>query len=330
MSYRWILVVVAIAARVSAQPLVGQPTSDQDVKPWAVGVVQAEQAAALQLYGEGNAEFQAEHFDAALTKYSEALKHWDHPAIHFNMTVCLINLDRPLEAKDHLEKALRFGEEPLGHAMYSQGLTYRHSLDGQIARVKIVCAEPGTVVSLDGASLFTGPGETDRFLMPGRHQIVATKVGYLTVAETLELQPARLTKYDVHLIALKSAAKLTQRWATWKPWTVVAVGAGVAGLGGISHAVANHDFNTYDSNIEMRCPHGCNAAMATQLTDLDSIKHHGYIAQDIAFSLYGVGAAIVITGVIGLVLNRPHTFVDAVPSITPTSGGATLSVGWSL
>ena len=302
------------------------------VKPWVVGVSEDEQKVALELYAQANVEFQGARFAQAVTKYKEALKHWDHPAIHFNLAVSLINLDQPLDAHEHLEQALKYGADPFGADLYAQGLTYRHSLDGQIARVKIACSEPGTSLTLDGAYLFTAPGEVERIVLPGKHQVVGTKQGYLTASETLELLPARLTKYDVHLVALRSAVKVVRRWAAWKPWAVLGSGGGALALGGAAYALANHDFHSYDTGIAAHCPHGCDATMVSALSDLTATKRHGELAQGVAVSLFAIGGAVAVAGAIAVVLNQPHSAVEHVPmlpAIAPTPGGATLMLGGS-
>ena len=294
------------------------------VEPWAAGVTDAEQAVALDLYEQGNVEFQASRFAQALAKYGDALKHWNHPAIHFNMAVCLINLDQPLEARVHLEKALEFGAPALGAEIYSQGLTYKHSLDGQIARVAIACSEPGAVVTLDGTNMFTSPGEAERFVLPGRHQVVATKPGFLTSSETLDLQPAKLTKYDVRLVAFKSTAKLVRRWQPWVPYAVVAGGVAVAGVGALFYRAASDNFARYDAGVRSNCPRGCDAAMAAALGDVNARKQRGEVEQGVAFSLFATGGAALIAGLVGIVLNQPHTSLE----VAPTASGATASIRW--
>jgi hypothetical protein len=320
-----VITALIVSVRAEAQPQPHDPAAAP--KPWSIGVSDDEQRVALALYDEGNVEFQAARFAQALAKYSEALKHWDHPAIHFNMTVCLINLDQPIEAKLHLERALQHGEEPLGPDMYAQGLTHRHSLDGQIARVKITCREPETTVTLDGGFLFTAPGEVERLVLPGRHQIVGTKPGYATASDTIELQPARVTQYEVHLVALKAPTKLVRPWVPWKPWAVLGGGVATLGFGALAYVAARHRFDDYDNGVASRCPSGCDAAMVAAMPDLGEMKHGGYVARDFAIVLFVAGGALVTTGIVGLVLNQPHAVLErraVTPAIVPTTGGATL------
>jgi hypothetical protein len=315
-----VLVMLAVMVAVAhAQPV--------ETKPWVVGVSDDEQKVALALYEEGNADFQAARFAQAVVKYKEALKHWDHPSIHFNLAVSFINLDQPLEANEHLEKAMKYGEEPLGPELYAQGITHRHSLDRQIARVKIICKEPGTALTLDGTFLFTAPGEIEKVVLPGKHQVVGEKPGFLTASEPLELWPGKPTEHEVHLIALKAATKLERRWPSWQPWAVLAGGGGALVLGGASLGFAKHEFNSYDAGVATRCPSGCDAATAAaMLSDLRSTKSHGDVAQDIGFALLGIGGAAAIAGVVGVVLNQPHAVVERPINVTPTNGGAALTI----
>ena len=139
---RCVACVVAVwVTHASAQPAtVPDMPSDDGVRPWAQGVSETEQEMARALYLEGNAEFIESRFARALAKYREAIQHWDHPAIRFNMAVCLINLDQPVEAREALERSLSYGSTPLGHDAYTQGTTYRKLLDWQLSHVTATCS----------------------------------------------------------------------------------------------------------------------------------------------------------------------------------------------
>jgi tetratricopeptide (TPR) repeat protein len=295
-------------------------------KPWAAGVSESEQAIALALYEQGNAEFQAARFAQALAKYAEALKHWDHPAIHFNMTVCLINLDQPIEAKTHLDRALAYGADAIGGDMFAQGLTYQHSLDGQIARVRISCKEPGASITLDGTFLFTGPGELERMVLPGAHQVVASKAGYLTRSESLQLSSSKVTRYEVRLVAFKAETHYARRWATWKPYAVLGGGVALGALGGLAYLLATHEIDQYDAGVAAACPHGCDAAANAMLDDVNAHRSHGELARDIAVALFALGGTAVLAGTVGIVVNQPRAVSESAP--TAQRGGRELLVTW--
>ena len=131
-----------------------------DDQPWAAGVSAADQKTAFALYAEGNGFFEHDRYKEALEKYDQAIKVWDHPAIRYNAAVCLINLDRWLEAYDYLTAALRYGEAPLGHDIYRQAEMQMTSVSKEVADLQVKCDEPGATVRLDGEK-GTGHGAVD-------------------------------------------------------------------------------------------------------------------------------------------------------------------------
>jgi tetratricopeptide (TPR) repeat protein len=294
-------------------------------------VSEADQATALDLYAAGNRDFIESRFAEALAKYKEAIKYWDHPAIRFNMAVCLINLDQPFEAMDNLTRSLAFGEAALGADANAQGLIYRKLLDAQLTHVKIASREPGTQITLDGKFLFTAPGDANEILLPGEHQVIASRIGYLTASKTLILVPGGRTAYDVPPLEIKVATRIVRHWTPWVPWVVLASGAALASAGAASYIAASHNFTSYDSGITERCPAGCGPVMLASFADLRRQKERGETEQVLAFSLISAGAAAVIAGGIGLIVNQPRVQVenDHVRAVvTPMPGGATLAVRW--
>lgn len=323
----------ALSTRAHAQPspAITPAASSEAPRPWAAGVSEAEQATALELYVAGNREFAEARFAQALANYKEALQHWDHPAIRFNMAVCQISIEQRLEAKDNLERSLVYGDRPLGADAYRQGLTYRKLLDAQLAHVQVDCPEPGTQVTLDGKYLLTGPGTADRFLLPGEHQVVASKVGFLTASEALVLVAGKRTIHDIRPLAFKAATRTVRRWEAWKPWAVLAGGGAVVGAGALSYVAAAHNIASYDHEITARCPEGCYGDTAAKLSSLRPLTHRSRIEQLVAFSLFSAGGAVVIAGVIGLIVNQPRTQLDPdqpLPTVAPAPGGATVSMSW--
>lgn len=303
-----------------------------ETRPWALAVSPAEQAIATQLYAEGNHEFTESHFAQALARYKEAIGHWDHPAIRYNMAICLINLDQPVEAQDSLEKSLAFGPAPLGADVYAQGVTYRKLLHGQLGHVRISCQEPGAEVTLDGAHLFTGPGALEQFLLPRAHQVTVTRPGFLTASKTLVLAAGALTTYDVPMLELKPTARIVRRWATWKPWAVLAGGVALAGLGTGGYYLAKRDFEVYDARVERHCGGGCDTDELAATPSIGARRSRAELEQVIAFSLFTVGGATVAAAVIGVVLNQPRVQLESIrarPSVTPVPGGASASLTWS-
>lgn len=335
MATGWLLagLLALLAARANAQPAVEPeaPADADEHRPWAVGVSKVEQATALALYESGNREFAESRFAQALAKYKEAIRHWDHPAIRFNMAVCLINLDQPVEAMEDLARGLGFGDGPLGPDAYTQGLTYRKLLDAQLAHLKIGCGEPGTQITLDGKYRFTAPGALDEIVLPGEHQVVATRTGFVTVTRTLVLVAGKRTRYDVPPLEVRVAARMVRRWPVWAPWLVLAGGAAAVAVGAQSYVAARANFASYDRDITTRCPDGCDAATVARYPDFREHRSLGDIEQVAALSLFAAGGAAIVAGTIGLLFNEPRVQVEsshAQAAVVPLPGGAAISMAW--
>ena len=105
-------------------------------RPWAKGVPQAKQEKAFALFRDGNSALKESLFVKAAQIYREALQSWDHPAIHYNLALALVNLDQPLETHEHLLAALKYGAAPLDSDKYEQALRYRALVEKQLAKEK--------------------------------------------------------------------------------------------------------------------------------------------------------------------------------------------------
>ena len=80
-----------------------------DVRPGAQGVSPADQKTALLAFREGNGLLNDGLFARAAETYKGALTHWKHPAIYYNLSLALMNLDQPVEAYESMENATKFG-----------------------------------------------------------------------------------------------------------------------------------------------------------------------------------------------------------------------------
>jgi hypothetical protein len=306
-------------------------------RPWAANVPQERQDQALILYEEANKLFEDSQHAAALAKYRESLKLWDHPAIHYNAAVALIYLDQPLAAYDNLESALKYGTAPFNGDTYQQALTYRKLLHGQLAELKVTCAEPGAEVALDGRPLFVGPGEATQRLLPGPHQLVARKPVFLTETRSLTLLPGKPAFETLRLQDIRTLpTKTVRRWPVWKPLAVVGAGVLVAAVGLPFSLAARNDFNAFDTWAKENCSNnggtGCPATMRPPPSVTDA-KNRGGVENVVAVSLFSVGAAVAASGVALLILNQPRvvpadetTRAQLLPLLGPGTLG--VSMAW--
>lgn len=286
-----------------------------DDKPWAKDVPQEKQDRAFGLYEEANKLFADGEYKRALEKYEAAIAQWDHPSIRYNLAVCLINLDRPVDAYQNLQQALRFGEAPLGSALYNEGLNYQKLLGKQVAEVEITSKEQGTRISLDGKPLTLVDGRALTMVaVNDPHEVIASKPGYQTLRQPLDrLPPGKKTTIELKLQKLDGTR--------WKPWAVIAGGAVVAGVGGYVYGLARSEFDAYEAAVATKCPCASDADLGAD-ADLPGRARTKEIA---AYSMFALGGVTMVTGVVLLVRGRGTTVT---PTVTKDSAGVTFVGSW--
>jgi tetratricopeptide (TPR) repeat protein len=304
-------------------------------RPWASGVKPTEQQAALALFHEGNVELNDGLFAKAAEKYKDALTHWNHPAIHYNLALALMNLDQPIDAFENFQLAIKFGEAPLqSKDKFDNAKNYLVILSHAIGEVEVVCNKAGAKVAIDGKEVFTAPGVYRGKVKVGKHQIVATLEGHPTRVEATDIQPGPPFKIELHLYTVAELTRYRRKWdAAWTPYVVMGGGLAVGVLGGVFELLASNKYSTYDQQVAT-----CGAACmnSQSLKDLrssgDTFKTTGYV-------LYGAGAAAVVTGAVLWWINRPEAYqiraedlqpegepqVHITPVVSPTFAGAALS-----
>jgi hypothetical protein len=300
--------------------LEAQPPGQENV--WSKGVPEPERRAADALFKEGNALLRESITISAAAKYREALAHWDHPNIHYNLALALMSLDQPVETHGHLVAAMRFGPSPLGAERFEHARNYRALLEHQLVRVKIRCAVPGASVSLDGRPLFAAPGEQEALLPAGRHTFVASKPGLVTNTAVRTLEGGQALDLDLEVKSLEQLTDYRRRWPVWQPWTLVAAGAVVAGGGGALHYTGLQKISWVDSQSRARCPDGC----AAEPGDLASARRQGATFQGLGYAAYGVGGAAIVTGAVLVLLNRGERVVRTYDGETPARAGPRASL----
>lgn len=292
------------------QQAAGQSSS---VRPWAVGVTPENQQKALRLFREGNTLLKDSVFGQAAVKYREALGFWDHPAIHYNMVLALLNMDRPTEVLQHLEKAMAYGPDPIDPEKFEQAKSYKALTQAQLTHLIVRCEEEGAVVSMDGQELFTAPGQFDGYVRPGPHSIVAKKEGFMNNEVSPALIAGGKAEYDMVLILAADAVEYRRRWAVWKPWTVFGAGIVVAGVGAALHISGRNAISDYDKEVEAAGNAGVDA------DDIKGKKDSGLRNQKIGVAMYGVGGAAIAAGATLLVMNRSKPYNPVTGELMDTS-----------
>jgi len=316
---------LAITAGVaSAQVAPPEQTVLEPERPWARGVPEAEQDKALTLYRMGNAAFEQRRYSEAKPQYEQALSHWDHPNIRYNLAITLVHLDEPIPAYDHLVKSLEFGAAPLGDAHFESGQTLKRSLERQIGTISLTVEQPGVTVRLDGNVVVDAPGTKAVRLTPGNHELFAEKSGHRSFSRSVSVFGGTSTTVDISL--LKIETRLVRRWDPWKPWAVVGAGAAFVIAGIPLELSARSRTDEFEVAFADECPNGCPREQLTAATrDLESSAKTRNVLGVSALVIGGVGIA---AGVVGVVLNQPRAIESPGPNtaVTPTVGRDSVGV----
>lgn len=303
--------------------------------PWNQGVTGETREAARTLFLEGNRLFKIPLFAQAVEKYGEALDKWKHPAFYFNLAIAQLNLGQDLEAREHLEQALKYGAEPLGADRFQEAQKQLLEVQRHLGRIRVSCPTPGAEVTLDGVALFTGPGNHEVWVKAQAHEVAAKRADYVTQSKHVTAAAGKLEPLTLSLHKLIE----DRPWAVWKPWAVVGSGVVIAVAGGVVHALSARDFKSYDATfVTLTCltkVPGCTEdAIYEENKHLSSRLSRARLEQKIAVGGYIAGGAVIAAGVALLYLNRPHlmeredtaTGIAMVPVVSPDMLGVLVTV----
>ena len=273
--------------------------------PWSMGVPEKERSAADVLFHQGNALLAESICISAAAKYREALRHWDHPNIHYNLALALMNLDQPVETYRHLVAATRYGPVPLQKERYEHAKNYQKLVEQQLARLEIRCAVPQAEVEMNGRRLFVGPGKHEELVRAGPYTIAARREGFVTNHSVRVLEGGKQAVFDLDLKTMEQLTEYRRRWPAWMPWAVVGTGAAVAIAGGGLHYAAIQKTRSVDRESRARCGAGCDSEPA----DLAAERAEASTMQKVAMGGYVAGGAALLAGGVLAYMNRAESYV---------------------
>jgi hypothetical protein len=305
-------VVLSIGVARADRPKVGddKPLDKTQQAPWDRGVSTDQMQAAAAAFDEANAQLDASLPSKAVDKYNEALKLWPHPMIHYNLALALIELKRPVEVADHLEKAIEYGVEGLNNQpdKLDQAKRLLEFTKDQLAYVEVSCQKEGARVSIDGKQVFVvekGKPNIYKGRVPtGKHTFVAEKPGFATPVDSPFIGGRENFRIELKLLTSEELTRYHRRWEhrRWAPWAVVGGGAVVALVGGIMQYSASSNYRSFEDKVA-RCTAdasngSCDASAFANLKDSGDTKRTlGYVG-------YGVAGAAILTGGLLVYLNR--------------------------
>ena len=273
-------------------------------RPWAAGVSPERQEAALQYLQEGNSLLKESLFVEAAKVYRKALAEWDHPGIHYNLALALLNMDQPVEVFQNLEAAIKFGADPLDPEKLEHAKSYLRLIEKQVASVDIRCDAEGAMVTFDGAPLFRAPGRYQALVRAGTHTVTASKQGFTTTSVTEDLSYDKRTAMNLKLYTSGDLIGYRRRYPIWRPLAVAGFGGVLLVTGAIMTLQAQKNFNAFDTSATQVCPApGCGPS-DPNFGALSDLHKRGNTYETLATISYIAGGSIAAAGVLLLIMDR--------------------------
>jgi tetratricopeptide (TPR) repeat protein len=312
---------VVTGGQVHAQAADAPNIAGGEEMPWNRGVTVETRIAAREAFLEGNRLFKVPLFSQAVLKYAEALSQWKHPAFYFNLALAEINLGQYVEAREDLERALKYGEEPLRADRFREAQTQLVEVQRHLGRIRVSCPTPGAEIALDGAVLFTGPGEREVWVKAQAHEVAAKKPEYGAQSRRVTVVPGARETVELTLHKLIE----DRPWAVWKPWAVVGTGVGLAAASGVLQALSARDYNAYDRGF-LQLPCAMDGCTEQQIGGrLNARLRRARLEKQIAFGGYVAAGVALASGVVLLYMNQPHLREQQEEDANPRATGVAVA-----
>ncbi|HSR99944.1 MAG TPA: hypothetical protein VLM79_22975 [Kofleriaceae bacterium] len=271
-------------------------------------VSETNERAASAAFREGNERLNDGLFVKAAESYRKALASWDHPAIHYNLALALINLDQPIEVHEHMTKALQYGPDPLEKDKYDHGKEYLRLVEGQLADIEVSCDKAGAKVSVDGKEAFVAPGKFASKVRVGKHTFFADKEGYNARVETPFVGAGETFRINLKVYTTPELTRYSRKWdSAWVPWTVMGAGAAIVLTGGLLQIAAQSDYDEFNKQV-LACNTPQQACEIAKHKEITNIRESGDSKRQLGFIGYGVGGAAIATGIVLAYVNRSRPY----------------------
>ena len=203
-----------------------------DDEPWDRQVSAEARQRAQELFAQAVDKHQQLLLGEAVQLYEQALALWDNPRFRWNLALALKSFGQYLRAHEELGRARRWGAALGAELLRKVDDRIRALETERLARIEMYREEPVAEITLDGQPWPRDAGRRSKLVLPGVHYIAARKFGYRPVTQPVYVKAGEQARVALLMEEDRFLEFLEQRrWATWKPWVVIAAGAAVAAVG---------------------------------------------------------------------------------------------------
>jgi hypothetical protein len=297
--------------RLMTEELGGESGTDEPAQesPWSRGVTPAQQETARKHFEEGNSYLKDSLFKLAAEKYRLALQDWNHPGIHFNLALALLNLDQPVAVHEHLNKALAYGAAPIDEEKVERAKSYLVLIEQQIAHVSVRSNEPGAVVRMDGQVLFTAPGKFEGWVRAGEHVWSASKPGFEITQKTRVLKAKERAEINLSVYTEEELTTSQRRWSAWVPTVPIVAGTLLLGGGVAALLVSRSKMDEFEEGLASRCGLSSAQRSCPPTAELNDVKDQAATYQFLSTAGFIGGGVTLATGIVLFSLNRRTNYV---------------------
>ena len=265
--------------------------------------------------------------EEAIALYREALHHRQHPQIYLNLARALEKYGDLLAAHRNVQRALEANpRDALSDEQSAIAAQLESQLEARLARIEVLCDEPGAEVFVDGKPWPLGAGAHASMVLVGEHVIIAKKPGFFTVTRSQPVMAGQSMRVTVHLE--RDPGHLYQRrWHRALPLTTLATGSAFALAGGWFLRDARNQYRNAADTFDHGCTLSCGSQVGAEVRDAVTTQRWGAAA-------LAIGSTVALTGLVMLVLNQPQPyqpsdFGGAEFRILPMRGSRTAGVSAS-
>jgi len=338
-----------LAAVVTALFLLGSPASAQDEEK---ELAKEHFYKAVELYNQGK-------YYQALTEFETSYNIHAHWKLRYNIGMCHYFLNHQIEAAENFSIFLLEGKEDVVEALKKEAEAMLEELKKHLGMLYLVNLGKDMAVVVDGVEKAgPRPGSTV-FLLPGKHRIEIRKGDELLIGETIEFEAGKTVTRNCAMVVFPEEEKgkiaaLPEEQAQAKPeekpvpaaapsekkkltlagWALFATGGGLLLAGAVTGGVALRA-NSLKNEAEDEYLEKLNdpSVSDAELEDLSRERDDHYDrAKSLAMStnvLLGLGAALVATSVVLLVVGARKGGVERKSPVALGLGPGALVLDWS-